>query len=289
MSVALDLSRDMPVVVQCADLPPCGRWIEAMRHYGTNVAGCVSPGAKQDTFGELPLFRHCADAQAATNAAACVSVMPPRTAADSVLEAAEAGIPLIVSLSAGIPVHDTMRVRRRVNDLGACWIGGAGTGIACPAAGVMLGAMPADALLAGKFALLSTAGELAAEAGFRMRHEGLGQSLYVDVGGDPVKGTRLAAVIDHLKADPATSAVVLLGTAGGTEEEEFAETMQQAGLGKPVLAYIAGRTLPEPVAGAGTAAPRTGAAARKEAALAAAGASLYNSLGALVAALKAMA
>jgi succinyl-CoA synthetase alpha subunit len=289
MSVVLNLSRDMPVVVQCADLAPCVRWIEAMRHYGTNVAGCVSAGARQAKFGELPLFLNCADAQAATQAAACVSVMPPRTAADGVLEAAEAGIPLIVSLSAGIPVHDTMRIRRRIESLGACWIGGASTGIACPAAATMLGAMPAEALLPGKVALLSTAGELAAEAGFRMRQEGLGQSLYVDVGGDLVKGTRLAAVIDHLKADTATRAIVLLGTAAGTEEDEFAAKMQQAGLGKPVLAYIAGRTLPEPAAGAGTAVPGPGAAARKEAALAAAGASLYNSLGALVAALKAMA
>jgi len=278
VSVTLNLVRGMPVIVQSADLASCGRWIEAMRRYGTNVAGCVSLGAKQDRFGELPVFQACADAAAATKAAACVSVLPPRTAADGVLEAAEAGIPLVVSLSAGIPIHDTMRVRRRIGDLRACWIGGASSGIACPAAGVMLGAMPAEALGPGSVALVSTAGALAAEAGFRMRDEGLGQSLYVDVGGDLVKGTRLTALVDQVKADTATATVVLLGTADGTEEEELAERIGPAGLGKPMLAYIAGRTLPD-----------AGAVARKEAALAAAGATLYNSLGALVAALKATA
>lgn len=278
MSAALNFSRGMPVVVQSADLASCGRWIEAMRHFGTNIAGCVSPGAKQDRFGDLPVFPTCADAEAATKAAACVSVLPPRTAADGVLEAAEAGIRLVVSLGSGIPVHDTLRVRRRIADLGACWIGGGSTGIACPAAGIMLGAMPAEALHPGKVALLSTAGALAAEAGFRIRQEGLGLSLYVDVGGDLVKGTRLAALADRLRADAATGAVILLGTTAGTEEEEFAERIAPAGLGKPVLAYIAGHALPD-----------ADTVARKEAALAAAGATLYNSLGALVAALKAVA
>jgi succinyl-CoA synthetase alpha subunit len=149
--------------------------------------------------------------------------------------------------------------------------------------------MPVESLLPGNVALLSTAGDLAAEAGFRMRQEGLGQSLYVDVGSDLVKGTRLDAMIEHLKADTATRAVVLLGTAAGTEEEEFARSMAQAGLGKPVLAYIAGRALPDPAASTARAVPGGADAARKAAALADAGARIYNSLGALVAALKAAA
>jgi succinyl-CoA synthetase alpha subunit len=289
MSAPLTLSRDMPVIVQSADLGPCGRWIEAMRRYGTNIAACVSPAAGRDRFDDLPLFRHCAEAQTATRAAACVSVMPPRTAADSVLEAAEAGIGLVVSLSTGIPVHDTMRIRRRVAALDVAWIGGASSGIARPAATVMLGAIPLESLLPGNVALLSTSSGLAAEAGFRMRQEGVGQSLYVDVGSDLVKGTRLDGMIERLKTDDETRAVALLGTTAGTEEEEFARAMQETGLDKPVLAYIAGRTLPDPSAGTAPAVPGGADAARKEAALAAAGARIYNSLGALVAALKAAA
>jgi len=288
MSVALRLTRGMPVIVQSANLASCSRWIDAMRRYGTNVAGCVSPGATSDSLDGLPLFKHCGDAVAATRAAACVSIMPPRTAADAVLEAADAGIQLIVWLGTGIPIHDTMRAHRRIDDLGVTWIGAASSGIACPATGVMLGAIPAESLASGHIALVSTAGDLSAEAGLRMREAGLGQSLYIDVGSDMVKGTRLAALAEALKADEATRAVALLGTTFGSEEEEFALTIQRVRLGKPVLAYIAGRSLPDVAGPIGTL-PGSQAALRKEAALAVAGATVYNSLGALVAALRAFA
>ena len=289
MSVQLRLTRGMPVVVQSLDLTPCIRWIDAMRRYGTNIVGCVSPNADQDRFGDLPLFRRCADALAAAGAEACVSLMPPRIAADSLLETAEAGVRLIIALSVGVPVHDMMRVHRRISGLGVTWIGAASSGIACPAAGVMLGAVPEASLTPGAVAVISASGSLAAEAGFQMREAGLGQSLYVDVGSDAVKGTRLAALIPALSADPATRAIALLGNTEGSEEEEFAAALQDAKMDKPVFAYIAGRSLPAPGAEGGIPQPDTRAAARKEAALAAAGANVYNSLGALVAALKAVA
>jgi succinyl-CoA synthetase alpha subunit len=286
MSAALAISRDMPVIVQSADLASCSRWIDSMRRYGTNLVGCVSPAAGSDRFEELPLFERCADAVAATAAQACVSVMPPRTAADAVLEAAVAGIPLIVSLTVGVPVHDTMRVRRRIGDLGATWIGGGSIGLARPDARVLLGGLPADALSPGPVALVSTAGVLAAETALRLRSAETGLSLLVDVGGDMVKGTRMAALAEGLRDDAATQAIALVGTASGTEEDEFSLLYRHLEIEKPLFAYIAGAAHPEAAVTPDAAQPAPDAVARKAAALAEAGATVYNSLGGLVAALK---
>jgi succinyl-CoA synthetase alpha subunit len=285
MTIDLKLSRETPVIVQGQDYAACHRWIESMRRYGTNIAGCVSPATDLDEAGDLPFFPHCAAALAATKAEVCVSAAPPRSAADAALEAAEAGVRIVVSLSTGVPVHDVLRVHRRIRNLGITWIGAATSGLARPAAGIMLGGIPDESLRPGDVAVVTASGSLGIETGFQMCEAGLGQSLYVDVGGDSVKGTRMAALPSALKADAATRAVVLLGAAQGNEEHEFAAEIQRNPIGKPILAYIAGRSLPD----AGSRGSGSTAAARKSAALAAAGATVYNSLGALVAALKATA
>jgi len=289
VSLDLKMSRGMPVIVQCADLQASARWIDAMRRYGTNVVACVAPAADGEDHSGLPVFRHCADALAEkTEVETCVSIAQPRSAADALLEAAEAGVRLIVSLSVGVPVHDIMRAHRRIEALGVTLFGAASSGIALPAAGIMLGAIPDASLRPGDVALVSASGSLAAEAGYQMGEAGLGQSLYIDVGSDIVKGTRMAALTATLMADASTRAVALIGTAQGTEEEEFSATIQSITFDKPVLAYIAGLAAPDREVRNPMEPSAAEAATRKAAALAEAGADVYNSLGALVAALKAL-
>ncbi len=293
MSPDFRLMPNTPVIVEGIEAPYSHRWVDSMRRYGTHVVGWVSSAAEPPDGGDLPVFRSHAEAVSATGAEACVSMAPPRTAADAILDAADAGIRLIASLTAGMPLHDAVRVRRRTGDLRITYVGPGSAGLAVPAAGVKLGSMPDASLAAGTIALVAASGSLAAEAGYQMVQGGLGQSIYIDVGSHAIKGTSMMALPAYLQADAATKAVALVGTARGTEEEDFAEAMGPAGLHKPVLAYIAGHALPAgavsgfwPLPGApGSTAP----ALRKRAALEAAGATVYNSLGALIKALHAVA
>ena len=281
------------VIVQGIESQASRRWVASMRRYGTPIVGWVSASSEETESDGLPVFRSHAEALSATGAEVCVSMVPPRTAADSLLEAADSGIRLIVSLTAGMPLHDAVRVRRRIADLNITCVGPDSSGIAVPAAQVKLGTMPDEALAPGAVALVTTSDSLAAEAGYQMVQRGLGQSLYVDVGSNMIKGTAMAALPALLQADEATEAIALLGTTRGTEEEDFAEAMRQAGLSKPVFAYIAGHTLPAGALGHfwplldGTAS--IAAAARKRAALEAAGAKVCNSLDALIKAVQAAA
>ena len=289
----LRLTSDTPVIVQGIEVHAGRRWVESMRQYGTNIVGWVSASSEETTADGLPVFRSHADARSATGAEACVSMAPPRSAADAILEAADLGIRLIVSLTAGMPLHDAVRVRRRIDDLRVAYVGPGSSGIAIPAARVKLGSMPEDALAPGGVALVTASDSLAAEAGYQMVQTGLGQSLYIDVGSHMIKGTPMAVLPALLQADTATKVVALLGTTRGTEEEDFAAAIGPSGLAKPVHAYIAGHALPAGALGGFWPLPdapgATATAARKRAALEAAGATVYNSLGALIKALQAAA
>lgn len=293
MSLDLRITAETPVIVQGMEHPSGRRWVDAMRRYGTRIAGWVAPEPAGADAGDLPVFPTVAAAQAATGAEVCVSMAEPRIAADAVLEAADAGIRLVVSLTRDMPLHDAVRLRRRLRDLGTAVIGPDSSGIALPGARVKLGSIPDDALAPGVIALVSASASLAAEAGCRLVQAGLGQSLYIDVGSHVIKGVGMADLPALLQADAATEAVVFLGTTRGTGAEDFAAAARQAGLAKPVFAYIAGRAASDgalggfwPLAGCrGGPAPLS--AADKETALAAAGAQVYNSLGALITAVKA--
>jgi succinyl-CoA synthetase alpha subunit len=293
MSLDLRFAAETPVIVQGLEHPYGRRWADSMRRYGTRIAGWVAPEPAGADTGALPVFPTVAAAQGATGAEICVSMVEPRFAADAVLEAADAGIRLIVSLTRDMPLHDAVRVRRRLRDLGTAVVGSGSSGLARPGARVKLGSIPDEALAPGAVALVSASASLAAEAGCRLVQAGLGQSLYIDVGDHVIKGVGMADLPALLQADAATEAVVFLGTTRGTGEEDFAAAAREAGLSKPVFAYVAGRTLADgalggfwPLAGCrGGPAPLT--AADKEAALAAAGAEVYNSLGALITAVKA--
>jgi len=293
MSPDLRLTSQTPVIIQGIEVQESRRWVDSMRRYGTRVVGWVSASAEETEADGLPVFRSHADALSATGAEACVSMVPPRSAADAILEAADSGVRLIVSLTAGMPLQDAVRVRRRIADLRITYVGPGSSGIAVPAARVKLGSMPDGALAPGAVALVTASDSLAAEAGYQMVQGGLGQSLYIDVGSHTIKGTPMAALPALLQADDATKAVALLGTTRGTEEEDFADAMRRSDLGKPVFAYIAGHALPAGALGGFWPLPdapgATAAAARKRAALEAAGAKVYNSLGALIKALQAAA
>lgn len=292
MSLDLRLTSETPVILQGIERETSRRWAEAMRRYGTHIAGWVSPPATAATdadAGGLPVFPSCAEALAATNAEVCVSMVEPRLAADAILEAADTGLRLIVSLTPGVPLHDAVRVRRRIRDLRTTLVGTGSSGIAVPAARVKLGSIPDHCLAPGRFALVSASASLASEAGYQMVQSGLGQSLYIDAGSHIVKGTPMEDLPALLQADAATEAVVFLGTPRGAGEEEFAGAMRRSGLMKPVFAYVAGHMLPDGSFGGFWPPPGTPGllpVAGKQAALEAAGAEVYNSLGALIKALK---
>ncbi|MEM9682767.1 MAG: hypothetical protein AAF942_05850 [Pseudomonadota bacterium] len=287
MTFDLSLPRDTPIIVEDGGTPGAQRWIASMHRFGTNVAGLVKRPAPDADAHPYPVFTNFFDAVSATKAEICVTTAPPRTAADAVLEAAEAGVRLIVSLSLGMPVNDSMRVVRRVRDLGIDWLGAGSNGLAIPSEGVKLGAIPNSCLAQGDVAVISASGGLAAEAGFQFKKAGLGQSLVIDVGEDPVKGLRMSDFAEAINSNAATRAIVLLGTTVGTEEEEFADALMGLPDRKPVFAYIAGHRLPPRDMTAQSGLPAPPPVQEKAYALAAAGVNVYNSIGALVAAVRA--
>lgn len=280
MSVAFALPLGAPVIAQGPDYDTVARPLETMRRYGTNIAGWVTPATGSGSPDRLPRFQRFADAVDATGTTTCVSLAAQRNAADAALEAAQAGIELIVTLTPGVPVHDCLRVCRQVEELGAVWIGPACAGIARPSTRLMLGHIPEAALPPGDVALLTDCGSLGAEAGLRISADGLGLSLFVDIGDNPAKCMHIAGLLGSAAADPDTRALVLLVAGSDLRNEDFLSSIQSVAERKPVLVYV-----PQPPAD--SAPPATGAAPADPAALAATGATLYNSLGALLAALKA--
>lgn len=288
----LRLTSETPVLVQGISRPQGQRQAEMIKSYGTNVVGGVSADGGPSTSGDIAVFQSCTEAVSATQAIACVTVTPPETTADAVLEAAEAGIRVIVSLAKGVPAHDTIRVLRRTRELGTVWIGSNSSGIAIPSERLKLGWIPNYCLELGRFAVIATCDALAYDVGQQMIASGLGQSIWIDVGNEPIKGTRLADLIPFLKQDDATIGIILVGSAGGSDEEEFAEAINAEELAKPVFALVPGLSLPETFAATHVESlpgATATSAARKRAALEAAGASVYNSVGALVKSLQATA
>lgn len=288
MSLDFRVTSETPVILQGIEHEASRRWAQAMRRYGTRIAGWVSPSATDADAGGLPVFPSCAEAVATTNAEVCVSMVEPRRAADAILEAADTGLRLIVSLTPGVPLHDAVRVRRRIRDLRTTLVGTGSSGLAIPAARVKLGSVPDHCLAPGRFAVVSASASLASEAGYRMVEAGLGQSLYIDAGGHIVKGAPMEDLPALLQADAATEAVVFLGTPRDAGVEAFAGATRRSGLIKPVFAYVAGHSLPDGTFGGFRPPPEMPGplpAAAKQAALEAAGAEVYNSLGALIKAL----
>jgi succinyl-CoA synthetase alpha subunit len=212
------------------------------RDYGTNVVSGVTPGKGGQDVDGIPVFDTFQAAVAETGANAAMIFVPPRFAADSILEAEDAGIALIVAITEGIPAHDELRVYNHLRRGGSRLIGPNCPGILSPGK-ANVGIIPAQFFKEGNVGLVSRSGTLTYQIGNELAQRGFGNSSIVGIGGDPVPGSSFIDVIEQFEADPETELIVMCGEIGGSAEEEAANFIAEH-VSKPVLAYIAGFTAP---------------------------------------------
>ena len=210
--------------------------------YGTQLMGGVTPGKGGGTHLGLPIFDTVAAAVSATGATASVIYVPAGFCKDSILEALDAGIELIVCITEGIPTLDMLAVKARLELTSARMIGPNCPGVITPGA-CKIGIMPGDIHLPGKVGIVSRSGTLTYEAVKQTTDRGFGQSSCVGIGGDPIPGSHFIDILELFENDPATEAIVMVGEIGGTAEEEAAAYIK-ANVTKPVVGYIAGVTAP---------------------------------------------
>jgi succinyl-CoA synthetase alpha subunit len=212
------------------------------RDYGTQVVAGVTPGKGGQSVEGIPVFDSVAEAREATGCNASMIFVPPPFAADAIMEAAEAGVELVVCITEGIPVADMLKVRAFLRDRPTRLIGPNCPGIISPGV-AKIGIMPGHIHRPGSVGIISRSGTLTYEAVWQVTNLGLGQSTCVGIGGDPVNGTNFIDVLAAFRDDPATEAVILIGEIGGTAEEEAAAFVREQ-FDRPVIGFIAGRTAP---------------------------------------------
>jgi succinyl-CoA synthetase alpha subunit len=214
-----------------------------MIEYGTDVVGGVTPGKGGQKFDEkVPIFNTVHQAVKETGANATVIYVPPMFAADAMMEAADAGIPFIVCITEGVPVLDMTRVYPFVKEKGSRLLGPNCPGLISPGKS-KVGIIPGRICSEGNIGLVSRSGTLTYEVVFQMTRAGMGQTTCVGIGGDPINGTNFIDCLAAFEADPDTTAVVMIGEIGGTDEQEAARFVKEK-MTKPVVGFIAGQTAP---------------------------------------------
>ncbi|OGA47160.1 MAG: hypothetical protein A3F74_20765 [Betaproteobacteria bacterium RIFCSPLOWO2_12_FULL_62_58] len=241
------IDRTTPVIVQGVTGRAGRLHSRLMEEYGTNIVGGVSPKMETREVNGIPVFPDCREAVNATGATACVALVGAMQLLGAIEEAVGAGIRYIVTPTEGMPVHDALKAKRLVAEARVVWIGASTPGMAVPGE-AKLGFLPDDSLRPGALGLMSKSGTLSYEAGYRLAQRGVGQSVWIGVGGDPVKGTRFADLVPFYAVDRRTEALLIIGEIGGHDEEDFAAALTAHGFDKPVFALIAGRTAPEGIA-----------------------------------------
>ncbi len=237
------IGKDTTLVVQGITGRDGSFHTKQMMEYGTRVVAGVTPGKGGQSFeGSVPIYNTVADAVAATGANTSVIYVPPMYAADAIIEAADAGVQLIVAITEGVPVLDMTRVYPFVKEKGARLLGPNCPGLISPGES-KVGIIPGRICTPGPVGVVSRSGTLTYEIVYQLTRAGIGQTTCVGIGGDPINGTNFIDALAAFEADPATKVVCMMGEIGGTDEQDAARFVKEK-MTKPVVGFIAGQTAP---------------------------------------------
>jgi succinyl-CoA synthetase alpha subunit len=241
--VSIFIDKSTKVIVQGITGRDGSFHAKQMMEYGTQIVGGVTPGKGGQKFEEkVPIFNTVADAVAATGADCSVIYVPPMFAADAMMEAADAGIALIVAITEGVPVNDMTRVYPFVKEKGVRLLGPNCPGLISPGKS-KVGIIPGRICTPGPVGVVSRSGTLTYEIVYQLTRAGIGQTSCVGIGGDPINGTNFIDCLAAFEKDPDTKAICMMGEIGGTDEQEAAEYVKKH-MKKPVVGFIAGQTAP---------------------------------------------